>query len=247
MKISQKILLSIVCGGVCFSFAAEPNKPLPVPPPPQKPINLAGTEFTPPITESARDPFQPVLVPKDSITVSPTYKPQYFKEQNISLPKSARRINKVVIGYQNIDGSMAEKSVILDGDIDWHFPLKLIQDVQDFQAKAVIKRPDPTPGVERFEPYNEFIFKFTSKKLFLQTPYLIRRDIPLGSPPKIVLDFVKDAQGAFFDKGFQTAIPYFKFVDIKTHEDFYRVTLTLDGNYQYHISPEKDGFWVTLQ
>ncbi|MDE7317739.1 MAG: AMIN domain-containing protein [Helicobacter sp.] len=245
----MKRLALVIVLGLCA--AAEPARPLPaVPSTPSAPSAISGTNatgFTPPVTESGRDPFSPVLVPKESVMVSPTYKPNYFKEQNITLPTTARRINKITVGYQNIDGSMAEKSVILDGDIDWHFPLRLVQDIQDFKAKEVIRRPDPTPGVERFEPYTEFVFKFTSKKLFLQTPFLIRQDIPLGSPPKIVLDFVKDPYGSFYDKSFQTALPYFKFVDIKTHEDFYRVTLTLDGKYQYQISPEKDGFWVLLQ
>ncbi len=233
-----------------FLFVAILNAapdPLPSPPPSSSTQMQNLQTITPPLVGGDRDPFQPMLVPKDSIIVTPTYKPNYFKEQNITLPTTARRINKVVIGYQNVDGSMAEKNIVLDGDVDWHFPLRLVQDIQDFHAKEVIKRPDPTPGVERFEPYHEFIFKFTGKKLFVQTPFLIRRDIPLGNPPKIVLDFIKDELGTYFNKDFQTALPYFKFVDIKTHEDFYRITLVLDGKYQYEISPEKDGFWVLLQ
>lgn len=243
MKCIRILTYSII--GLGILWAAEPQGTLPAPPP-AKSVANAPVDFKPPVTESARDPFQPLLKPKDGAIISPTYKPNYFKEQNISLPTTARRINKVVIGYQNIDGSMAEKSVILDGDIDWHFPLRLVQELQDLRGKEVIKRPDPTPGVDRFEPYQEFVFKLSGKKLFLQTPYLIRQDVPLGAPPKIIVDLVKEQGGYFFDKTFQTALPYFKFVDIKTHEDFYRITLTLDGKYQYQISPEKDGFWVIL-
>ncbi len=194
----------------------------------------------------ARDPFEPVISPKESGEVSIPHQPNYFRAHSITLPSSARVIKKITITYQNIDGSISQHDTELEGDIDWHFPLLLSQEIQPLDSNVSILRPHPTPGVFRFEPFEEIIFEITGKNLLIRTPYLIRRDMTLATPPRILIDFQKVGKKPL-QKSFETGLPYIKGVVISTHEDFYRVTLELDGKYRYTIKPEKEGFSVELR
>ncbi|MGP1579807.1 MAG: AMIN domain-containing protein [Wolinella sp.] len=194
----------------------------------------------------ARDPFEPIIAPQESGEVSIPYQPNYFKSHSITLPSSARFIKKIIITYQNVDGSIGQHEKELEGDIDWHFPLLLSQEIQPLDSNVSILRPHPTPGVFRFEPFEEIIFEITGKNLLIRTPYLIRRDMALAPTPKILIDFQKVGKKSL-QKSFETGLPYIKGVSISTHEDFYRVTLELDGKYRYTIKPEKEGFSVELR
>ena len=40
---------------------------------------------------------------------------------------------------------------------------------------------------------------------------------------------------------------YFSDAEISTHEGFYRISIGFDGRYKYHISPQRDGFVITLE
>lgn len=194
----------------------------------------------------ARDPFTPMLTPKESGEVSIPPMPSYFSEQNITLPSSARKIKKVTITYQNMDGSIDEHATELSGDIDWHFPLRLSQ-LPLIDTEPLIQKPSAMPGISKFEPFREFAFELSGKILTIDTPYLIRRDIALAAPPKILIDFQKSGKTSpVMMKGFETGLPYIKSVNIGTHDDFYRVTLELDGKYRYTIRPEKKGFMLEL-
>ncbi|CAE10548.1 AMIN domain-containing protein [Wolinella succinogenes] len=194
----------------------------------------------------ARDPFEPLMTPKESGEVSLPPQPNYFKEQKITLPSSARKIKKITLTYQNMDGSISEQETLLEGDIDWHFPFLLSQEIRPLDATPAIQKPTPAPGVSKFEPFEEFVFELSGKKLLIQTPYLIRRDLALASPSKILIDFQKKTKKVLI-KDFPTGLPYIKSISIGTHEEFYRVTLELDGQYRYSIKPQKEGFSIELR
>lgn len=194
----------------------------------------------------ARDPFDPLITPKESGEVSQPPAPHYFQGERITLPSSARQIKEITITYQNMDGSISKHRTPLEGDIDWHFPLILMQEFRPLDTPTIVQRPHPKPGVSRFEPFEEFVFELSKKRLLIRTPYLIRRDMALTSPFKILIDFHQSTPQKFI-KSFPTGLPYIKSISLGTHEGFARVTLELDGQYHYSIKPETEGYSLELR
>lgn len=45
----------------------------------------------------------------------------------IPLPSTARLVKKVTVEYQNLDGSIERKTIPLEDEIDWHYPLVITQ------------------------------------------------------------------------------------------------------------------------
>ena len=184
-----------------------------------------------------------------------------FKEVTISLPDSARIMKEVAISYQNLDGSVDTKSVTVDKNIDWHDTFKLgivgaepsyheIQSPQDAAPEHNLTKVDkPAPLVQRSQHYDfkDFIhFKIIGKQLIVTTDDVLIRDFLVSQPYKVVLDFRRDAR--FLTKTFKTGTIPFVSIVLGNHDRYYRVAITLDGQYDYVMDKKQKGeYRITLK
>jgi len=185
-----------------------------------------------------------------------------FKEATITLPDSARIMKNIAISYQNLDGSMATKSVKVDKSIDWHDTFKLGIVGMRPSYHTVVVPPDvntehnrtkvdnkPTSLVEHSRHYDfkGFIhFKIIDKQLIVTTDDALIRDFLVSKPYKVVLDFRRDAR--FLTKTFKTDTTPFVSIVLGNHDRYYRIAITLDGQYDYVLDKKQKGAYrITLK
>lgn len=186
------------------------------------------------------NPFEPMSRPQEDTFKSPNAK-NYFKERDIKLPSTARILKSVTITYQNIDGSTESKSIDIDEGIDWHFPILLSQ------KKAFLN--------EKVQHYTIVPFDFFTQRnrFYLFSSNNIIRSFVLPSPYRIVIDIDKQEQYGLqkqpkSSNGFiPLNVKYFKKAALDVHKDFYRFTITLDGQYTYHIQKEVDYYVISVE
>ncbi|WP_299549799.1 AMIN domain-containing protein [uncultured Helicobacter sp.] len=180
-------------------------------------------------TKKVRDPFTPIITPKDSGQITNAPQLDLFTKTELILPSTARKIKKITLEYQNLNGSITTLEKELEGDIDWHFPLVLSQEVQP-------KTPN-IPEKENFNLEDFFDFEITKNSVSLNTHLTLLRDFTLASPTRLILDFKapgkKPLKVSFYPK-----IPTIPQVSLDTHLDFYRITLNLDGQYKYNLTKD---------
>lgn len=70
----------------------------------------------------------------------------------IPLPSTARLVKKVIIEYQNIDGSIERKTIPLEDEIDWHYPLIITQSPK---AKVVSGKEAVVETTQELKPEKE--------------------------------------------------------------------------------------------
>ncbi|WP_041594887.1 AMIN domain-containing protein [Helicobacter cetorum] len=175
----------------------------------------------------ARDnPFEPEITSKNMQGgFSGTYD-DYFKEISVDLPTSARILKQITLTYQDIDGSIHSQVVDIDKGIDWHYPLKLSQ--YTFNQTKIEKRYQ----------IQDFDFSITNNTMILRSPYKVLRSFVLVKPYRIVLDVQKGASDIY--KNLSLKQKFFSQIRVGTHNNYYRITLVLDGKYNYALK-EKDG------
>ena len=180
-------------------------------------------------TKGGRDPFTPLITPKDSGQITNAPQLNLFTKAELNLPSTARKIKKITIEYQNLNGSITALESDLEGDIDWHFPLVLSQEVQP--------KEQGIPERESFPLSEHFEFEITHNNIFLNTNLTLLRDFTLASPTRLVLDF-KAPNNKPVKETFLSKIPAIPKVTLSTHLDFYRITLDLDGQYKYNLTQD---------
>lgn len=219
---------------------AQPSTPII----PQKDLqsdqNATQTTNTMPLTENTennetkknRDPFTPIITPKISGQITNAPQLDLFTKTELILPSTARKIKKITLEYQNLNGSISSIEQNLEGDIDWHFPLVLSQEVQP-EAPKVLDKQSFTLG-------NLFDFEITKQNIQLKTPLKRLRDFTLASPTRLVLDF-QAPDKTTLQETFDSQIPSIPTITLSTHLDFYRITFSLDGQYKYKITQTSSG------
>ena len=181
-------------------------------------------------TKEIRNPFESVVTPKQSGQISNPPQLSLFTQTTLNLPSTARKIKKITRAYQNLDGSISTIEQELNGDIDWHFPLILSQEIK------------PEMQSQKLQDFNLgkiFDFHIDKQKITLKTPLNMIRDFTLASPTRLILDFKSNSKKVLQDF-IQTNLPIISKVDLQTHLDFYRITFTLDGQYKYSIKNLKE-------
>lgn len=176
------------------------------------------------------DPFES---PKQNLDSKNDQKSDVFENFNFKLPSTARKIKEIVITYQNIDGSVDVQKFSIDKSIDWHYPISISQ-----LDAHIDKSPD-------FYSANKLILFIKDSKLYISTKRAMLRNFILPEPFRILLDF--DKQDGDVDKTFSVNDKYYKVITLVPHQDFLRVQLTLDGNYEYSVSRNDDGFVLDLK
>lgn len=183
-------------------------------------------------TKRSRDPFTPIITPKESGQITNAPQLDLFTKTELILPSTARKIKKIILEYQNLNGSITSLEQNLEGDIDWHFPLILSQEVQP-KAPNVLDKQNFILG-------NLFDFEISRQTIQLKAPLRLLRDFTLASPTRLILDF-KVPNKTPLQEIFDTQIPTIPQVSLSTHLDFYRITFTLDGQYKYTLVQKTTG------
>ncbi|MCD4667296.1 MAG: AMIN domain-containing protein [Sulfurimonas sp.] len=197
------------------------------------------------ISIAAREnPFFPSEGEKDIPVTSNTGKSlPKLKRATIQLPSYARAIKKVTIEYQNLDGSIENKSTELDNSIDWHLPIFISQSYNDQVIKSQVTKKTKLAYKNIIKiKYADF---YTSKNSFkIITKDKLLRDFLLVQPHRIVIDFKRDASFKSYIKKIPNSI--FTKIRIGNHSGYYRVVIELDGFYRYKLKTISSGYLITV-
>lgn len=188
------------------------------------PANVGNSPLPP---RPERDPFKPVITPKVTGQVGLPKDTKFFIQENLMLPSTARRLKRIIVEYQAVDGSIQTYQQALNHDIDWHFPLILTQ-------KNDVSKDLPTQFSGKLG--NLFQVDFKDRQLKVTGPLELVRDFTLASPNRLILDFQAQSSNIKnLEQTLPTKLPVVTDVALSTHLDFYRITLVLDGSYNYEI------------
>jgi len=192
-----------------------------------------------------------------------------LKRAAITLPSKARTIEKVIVSYKTLDGSVEEKSIILGNSIDWHLPIFISQNYVISQSKKKEVKSKKKISIKKQKPLvkqnledikltvvdsTKFIevakrqyikFLSSNKQLKLITKSKKIRDFLLVKPHRIVIDFKKRSDILSYVKKNPNNI--FKMVTIGNHDGYYRVVIELDGYYRYKIKEITNGYLISLK
>lgn len=159
-----------------------------------------------------------------------------FSEQKISLPNSARAIKKIIISYQNLDGSISNEELELNNAIDWHEPFIISQ--KNKSTSGVKKLAAEAARIKA-----DFIeFMPMDKSMKIKTADKLLRNFMLTSPHRIVLDFARDT--SFKPKRFKVNNRPFSQIRMGNHDKYYRVVIELDGTYRHKLQISKGEYTV---
>ncbi|RDU70326.1 AMIN domain-containing protein [Helicobacter aurati] len=160
----------------------------------------------------------------------------YLSVESIQLPSNAREIRDVRITYQNIDGTTDSKELKIDKSIDWHYPIKISQQEA---IRNIAKRYFSLNDFEFYMEGMNFVVKSTKHRII--------RHFIVAEPLTIIVDFSRDG-GSAYDGNIGTGEKYFANVRVNARSNSYRLSITLDGLYQYTLKSRKDGIHtITLR
>lgn len=229
------------------------------------------------ILNARENPFVPANSMNESSIKATNIVRQYedFDKKIIKLPSSARVLKYIKIGYQALDGSIKEQKMTINGTIDWHEPLVLInqsaltppmpmialentlKDDTDIgvaesksdikkEVKKVVKKSKKVENERKTFRLNEFLsFDIEENTLILHTKDQLIRDFTTLKPRKIVFDFRRD--NSFYTKTLAINLPPFKRVTLGSHKGFYRASFLLDGPYLYSAIKTEEGTIIRLK
>lgn len=159
----------------------------------------------------------------------------YLNTESIQLPSNARELKSVTLTFQNLDGTQESRQLRIDKTIDWHYPIKITQQ----EAIRNISR--------RYFSLNDFEF-YTEGKTFVinSQKHRILRHFILAEPTTIVVDFSRD-NGNAYDGTIGTGEQYYSKVGVNSKSNLYRVSIELDGIYQYTLKSSKNTHTIQLR
>lgn len=158
-----------------------------------------------------------------------------LKKEEIRLPNSARIVKRVIIEYQNLDGSIEQLTTELNKNVDWHMPIVVTH------SKKPAKGSYFTTNLKL--PFMTFLSK--QKSLKLLTKDTLIRHFMIPNPHRIVLD-MKGSSGVR-SRRYTNFKPPFQEVRIGNHKEYYRVVIELDGQYEYSYKPRSDGMILRVK
>jgi len=187
------------------------------------------------------NPFVPIVSPEGGFSAKEaTNVDSTFSKETIQLPSSARKLIKVTVEFQNIDGSIDKMEKSVDKEIDWHYPVLITQTTN----KNIEIAPKTTKQNERIKALDFISFEIDNNILKIHTQDKMLRDFSITAPSKIVIDF--NSNRAFSTKTIPTGAAIFKDIAIGNHKGFYRVAIELDGVYRYAITLKDYGVEVRV-
>jgi len=159
-----------------------------------------------------------------------------YNGSSVNLPSSARVLRSIDFIYQNLDGSIAKKSVLVEKGVDWHEPLIVTHNKKKKlpEAKQQIKEEQKllaSFGFIRFEKQGTDLRVISNDDM--------QRHFLLVNPHRIVIDFKRDASFATKHFEIKKSAP-FRNIHIGNHDGYYRVVIELDGQYRYKLKHDVD-------
>ncbi|WP_305862706.1 AMIN domain-containing protein [Helicobacter cholecystus] len=182
------------------------------------------------------DPFELKMTPKKSPQSVEGEISQPLESLDVKLPSTTRILKEVKFIYQKIDGSIGEKSVKIERDIDWHYPITISQ----IGDKSIIEEKKPMSYT-----LGDFEFIIIGKSIRIYSPYKILQNFVLPKPFRIIIDLRRTEK--IINQDIKLKGRFFTDISLGTHQDFYRVTLALDGQYGYNIEQDEKGYIITLK
>ena len=182
------------------------------------------------------DPFELKMTPKTSPQSVEGEISKPLESLDVALPSTTRILKEVKFVYQKIDGSIEEKSVKIDSDIDWHYPITISQ----IGDQSVIEAKKPISY-----KVGEFEFIIKGKSIRIYSPFRLKQNFVLPKPFRIIIDLNRSEKN--INQVFNLKGKYFSNISLGTHQDFYRITLTLDGQYGYNIEQDEKGYIIVLK
>lgn len=194
------------------------------------------------LLQGRENPFFPAEGIKDMpVTASETERFEPLKRAAITLPDSARVLKKVTVSYQNLDGSIGEREILLDNAVDWHVPIFITQSYSATEnaEKSAPAAAAPRDAFKKVASFEEVSFYQSDRSLKVVTSDPLLRHFILVDPHRVVLDFKRDAD---FRSKFQaiTGGKPFKSVRLGNHKGYYRAVIELDGRYECSVD-KSDG------
>jgi len=188
--------------------------------------------------DARENPFFPSTGEADiTYTSNVDTKVEPLKRATITLPSSARIIKSVTVKYKNLDGSVHEKSEILENSVDWHLPIFISQSYGGTVSKPKTKQRESYTKIVGLK----FISLQTSKrKLKIITKDRMIRNFLLTKPHRIVCDFKRDIDIRSYEKSIKKSIV--TKVKVGNHKGYYRVVIELDGYYRYQVQEDAKGY-----
>jgi hypothetical protein len=198
------------------------------------------------VTSARENPFFPSEGVKDlPITSNSDRRRPQLTRSAITLPDSARILKKVTIKYQNMDGSLQSKSIVLDHNVDWHVPIFISQSYNNSSSK---KRHQSKKSSKRARvtAISDFItYSISKNRLELRTQDKLLRHFMMINPHRVVIDFKRESDVKSKNIALNTAP--FKMLKYGNHSNYYRIVAVLDGKYRYTLKRENDKITVTLR
>jgi len=168
-----------------------------------------------------------------------------LKRATLTLPSTARVLESVTVKYKNLDGSVHEKTEILQNSIDWHLPLFISQNYGD---SASIPETIKVKKRSKFVKIAslKFITLYTNKnELKVVTKDKMIRNFLLVKPHRIVCDFKREIDIRSYEKDINNKSRFTK-LRVGYHTGYYRVVIELDGYYRYKLQKRDNGYLFTL-
>lgn len=158
-----------------------------------------------------------------------------------NFPDQARVLKEATFTFQNVDGSLETRKLLIDQSIDWHKPLVLSQYGGENSTGATARSVGKSLSAD-----NGFIqFKTSGNRISLTTKDQVLRSFSLGDPSSIIVDFSHTAIFTPYEKTLESS-PFTK-VKVTNHEKFARVIITLDGRYTCTVSKTAQGAAVVCK
>lgn len=183
------------------------------------------------------DPFELKMAPKTSPQSVRGEIAKPLENIELILPTTARILKEVKFVYQKLDGSITTETIQVDSDIDWHYPISISQ-VQD-KEEFILRKP-------MNYKISDFEITIVGKTIHFNSPYKLKQVFVLPKPFRIVLDFNR-AQKDIASQTLKFERRFFASVEIGTHQDFYRISLELDGQYGHDLEQDENGYMIILK
>lgn len=157
---------------------------------------------------------------------------KYLSAERIALPSNARELKSVILTLQNLDGTVTSRELKVDKTIDWHYPITI---TQEGAIRNIAKR---------YFTLNDFEFLMDGQTLIISSPkHRLIRHFLLVNPTTIIVDFSRD-KGSAYDGKIGTGEKVISDIQVSVRADFYRVTIILDGIYQYNLKNGKNNSYI---
>lgn len=189
--------------------------------------------------------------------------PEAFDNQEVRFNSNARILKSITFNYINLDGSEEHLNIDINKSIDWHDaynfskskapePSKVIDvsvtipekngfNTQDINSSLNMELPIQTRNIYDFIAYTRY-----KNKIKISTADLLFSDFSIGDPSVIVLDF-KSNMIAYPTKNIRLHNSVFRRIDFGSHKGYYRLTIYLDGKYNYKIQKDSNGYLLSLE